>query len=56
MDETSLQGEGEDMGPIVVRTPGTANLRLRFFKGGLDAWSAERRDMILMALGIGPYA
>lgn len=37
MDETSLQGDGEDMGPIVVRTHGTANLRVRLFKGGLDA-------------------
>lgn len=59
IDETSLQGEAEaeaeDIGHIVVRTPGTANLRLRLFKGGLDVWSAERRDLMLMALGLGPY-
>lgn len=40
--------------PVVVRTPSTANVRLRIFKGGLDARSAERRDLLLMALGLDP--
>ncbi|KAK5938825.1 hypothetical protein PMZ80_009017 [Knufia obscura] len=45
-----------DFGRIVIRSPGTANLRVRVIQDDTKEGSGETRDRILWKLGVGPHA